>query len=639
MKYSKKWIQEYLAAPLPSDDDIVEALTFYSMEVEDVEAADGDTVFDIKVLPNRAHDCLSHRGMARELSVLLGLPLNDKGIRVADAENALSAFPAAAELSLSIEDAQACRRCCLALVRGIKVGPSPAWLAEALASIGQRSINNVVDATNYVLFSLGQPIHAFDLGKMKGPAMRIRAAKEGERITLLSGEERELDGRVLVHEDSSGAVLDIAGVKGGAIAGIDESTTDIIIEAANFAPSAVRRAARGLQLLTDAAKRFENEIAPSAAPEALAAVANLITEIAGGQIVEALDTYPTPEPIHTVAVSLSRIESLLGIDLAAEAVEEIFARRGFAFERDASDAGRYVVTIPAERIDLRIEEDMIEEVGQLYGYHRLEPRVPTAMPVAPLSNKDKVIRALRVALSGAGFSEVYTYSFVEEGEIEVVNPIASNKAKLRASLRPQIGAALDRNLVNADLIGAPAITIFEIGTCFGAYDEKTVLCFGAKDSTKKQKDASAALERARTAVAVVLGTDAPAAENGVVEIVLDDAALPTIDDDAVAFAPVEIAPFSPISVYPYIVRDIALFADAEGLESEIAGVIAATAGPLLRTVRLFDRFAKEEDGVKRVSYGFRMAFQADDRTLVDDDATAAMEAVYAAVGARGWQVR
>src|SRR3989338_5477413 len=247
MKISRSWLQTFFKDPLPEAKTLADALTFHAFEIESIE----NDVLDVKVTPNRGHDCLSHRGIAKELSAILNVPMKGDPLRME-----VSLTPTTNEVSVSIDETQLCPRYIAGLIRGAKVGPSPHWLRNFLESIGQKSINNIVDATNFVMFSLGQPLHAFDAGqlsKKEAYAIGVRRAKVGEKLLALDEKEYVLAENMLVITDRhADAAIGIAGVKGGKPAGISETTTDIIIESANFDGVSTRKTASALKLRTDA---------------------------------------------------------------------------------------------------------------------------------------------------------------------------------------------------------------------------------------------------------------------------------------------------------------------------------------------------------------------------------------------------
>jgi len=323
MIVSYKWLQTYFEEKLPEVEKLEEILTLGAFEVENIEKVDGDFILDIDVLPNRAHDCLSHIGIAKELSVLL-----EFGITYSNKE--LLETSKVESILIKNKEQDLCRRYIGRKIEGVKVGPSPEWLKERLEAIGQKSINNIVDATNYVMFDIGQPLHAFDADKIDGGIV-VRNAKKGEKIVTLSGDEVELDESILVISDEKDP-LAIAGVKGGKKAEVDESTSNIILEAANFAPVNVRKTSRRLNILTDSSKRFENEITPQMAERGMEEVSSLVVEIAGGKdtkVGEVVDVYPRKTNPYKVGISLDEINQLLGTQITKKEVEGIWDRFGF----------------------------------------------------------------------------------------------------------------------------------------------------------------------------------------------------------------------------------------------------------------------------------------------------------------------
>ena len=326
MIVSYKWLQTYFDEKLLAPEELEELLTLHAFEVENIEKVDDDYILDIDVLPNRAHDCLSHRGIAKEIALLLGL--NIKQLKK-------DSLPSSNDIKVQVENKEQglCRRYIGRRVNGIKVAQSPDWLKERLETIGQKSINNIVDATNYVMFDIGQPLHAFDADKVEGDIV-VRLAKKGEKIITLSGDEVELDESVLVIADGKDP-LAIAGVKGGKKAEVDENTTNIILEAANFVPVNVRKTSRKLNILTDSSKRFENEISPEVAQWGMEEVSTLIVDIAGSdgtKVGEVVDVYPKVANLYKVGVSLEEINKILGVQITESEVEDIWNRFGFEVE-------------------------------------------------------------------------------------------------------------------------------------------------------------------------------------------------------------------------------------------------------------------------------------------------------------------
>jgi phenylalanyl-tRNA synthetase beta chain len=303
MKISRNWLQKYFDVPLPEVSVLEDALTFHAFEIDESYQSGDDSIMDVKVLPNRAADCLSHRGIAKELSAILDIPLTEDPFR-----KTLTQVSESKILSISVEDPKLCDRYIGAVIQNVHVGPSPEWLQKALESIGARSINNVVDATNYVMLDLGQPLHAFDaanLSKKDGKYhINVRSAAEGEKVTTLSREEYTLTSdRLLIADGNANEALGIAGVKGGKAAKITEETKDIIIESAHFNYASIRKTAQRLKLFTDASLRFQNDPSPELAAYGMDAVVALILHIAGGELEGVVDVGDTPAPHAPVSIS------------------------------------------------------------------------------------------------------------------------------------------------------------------------------------------------------------------------------------------------------------------------------------------------------------------------------------------------
>lgn len=635
MNVSRNWLQTYFSAPLPEATRLEEALTFHSSEVEGIEKMGDDAVLDVKVLPDKSAWMLSHRGVAKELSVILDVPLSHDPLATAP-----ELMPTTDAIRIAIQT-DACPRYAAALVRGVTVGPSPTWLRERLEAIGQRSINNVVDATNYILFGLGQPIHAFDakhLAEGDGYAVGVRTARAGETITALDEAVYELSTNDLVIVNGADEPMGIAGVKGGKYSGVSEATTDLLIEAANFERVAVRTTSQRLKLRTDASARYENGVVPELASYGLTEVVRLITEIAGGELAGYADVFPQPRVVAPVSVPLERVCSVLGLSLSEEDVVDVLRR--FGYEHTCTE-GVVTVVPPFERDDLVIPEDLIEEIGRIHGLADVPSVTPAPVELGEVDARFFYAEEVRSALCALGFSEVYTSSFNAADEVCLENALASDKGCLRSNLRTHIEEALARNVLQKDLLGLDRIALFEVGTVFTqgqeGRGEHLALSFGVRTGVAyKAKTDDPLMEEAKTALTGILGSENFHVQDGVAEINLDaaiaDLPAPT------AYRPYTKetdATYTPFSLYPHITRDIALWAGEGTLSDEVAGVLHGEAGALLVHLRLFDEFTK--DG--RTSYAFRLVFQSHERTLTDEEVAGAMERVYKAVEERGWEVR
>jgi phenylalanyl-tRNA synthetase beta subunit len=321
MKVLKSWLQEYIVEILPEDSVIEHEVTRHAFEVEGVEKVGADTVFDFKIIPDRAHDALSHLGIARELAAIFSVTLKPE----------ISSFQGGFEtkFTVDVEDARRVPNFCILEISGVSVGASPAHITKKLEALGQRSINSVVDATNYVMLALGKPLHAFDADKIVGETLFVRNAKKGEKITTLDGKEVILSESDIVIADEEGP-LSIAGIKGGKRAEVDKNTKRVIIESANFLGSSIRKTGTRVGIKTDASKRFESGITSELSLPALALCASIITESAGDKNVrwsEPVIFYPKKEKRYTVGVSLREVNMILGMNLTEEDVIDILTKK------------------------------------------------------------------------------------------------------------------------------------------------------------------------------------------------------------------------------------------------------------------------------------------------------------------------
>lgn len=635
MKTSRAWLQTYFDTTLPDTDALADALTFHAAEIEEAE---GD-LLDVKVLPDRAAYMLSHRGVAKEIAAVLDLPLARDPLA-----EPLPDYPSAGRLSVSLDEGGKAARYIGALVTGVKVGPSPTWLKEALEAAGQRSINNVVDATNYVMLDIGQPLHAFDAGKLVardgGYAIAVRGSREHEEVTTLTGERYELPPGTLLIADANGndQPLGVAGIKGGEHARVDEGTTDLIVEAASFDGSSVRRTAQALKLFTDASSRFQNKPSPALAAYGIRDVLALIKKVAGGEVVDVTDVSRVSEEPVTVSVSLARINGLLGSSFTAEEVKGAFGRLGFSYA-EVEDA--FVVLAPFERRDLAIPEDLVEEVGRILGYDRVMPEPLPPLQTTPDQARFRGIERVRDFLIERGFAEVSTPSFAAEGDIELANPLQADRPYLRSTLIPNLKDALTRAAGVAPRVFGidPFVKLFEIGATFHAKGEALTLSMGVVATAGKPASAADALkEYVATLEQELLQTPGAAGFTLDGQMMELDLGKLNLEKLGVDYAPMTVrqGTFRPYSSYPFALRDVAVWTPDGTEESQVVNVIIPAAGEHLARIDLFDRF--EKDG--RTSYAFRLVFESMDRTLADTDLDPAMERVAQALGAaEGWQVR
>ncbi len=330
MKVSYKWLNEYFNGKAPKVEKTVELLEMHSMEVEGTEKMNGDVVIDTKATPNLNHSCLCHRGIARELGTIADIKIEKYSRKFKD----FNISKTSKNLEVKIDDEKLCRRYIGRVVENIKVGPSPKWLAEKLEILGQRSINNIVDATNFVMLEIGQPMHAFDSDKI-GNEIVVKNAGKGQKITTLDKKEVELDESVLLITDGKNP-LAIAGIKGGDFAELDLNTKNIILESANFSPVNIRKTAQKIKIQTDASKRYENDLTPELCGEAMDILTKLIVEIAGTKdtkVGDVVDNYPKRANKFKLGISSAEASSIIGVPIKDSDIEKIFDRFNFEWKK------------------------------------------------------------------------------------------------------------------------------------------------------------------------------------------------------------------------------------------------------------------------------------------------------------------
>lgn len=784
MIVSYNWLQQYLEKPLPKHDGLAHILTVGAFEVESVEKKGDDYIFDIDVLPNRAHDCLSHEGIAREIAVL-----TDNTFKPVLPKDAPENFEPDFDVRI---DTGTCRRYIGCQIKGMRIGESPETIKRMLEAIGQRPINNIVDITNIVMYEIGQPMHAFDVAKVKGDIV-IRDAETGEKITTLDDKEIELDESIAVISDQKGP-LAIAGVKGGNRAEVDADTKDIILESANFVPAPVRRTANAIGIKTDSSKRFENDITPELAEKGMKRAIELILEHASTEKTEVsafTERYLKKPNMFKVGASIDEINSLLGTDIKEAELEQIFTKLGFEFEKvnpreiivetaqsaigipytfgasvlydapstfdcsslssysyvqagigiprisidqyvygeeivekdlqpgdlvffsyntekthfeskeylpgikveggidhtaiyigdgkiihatqkigevveeklkeagvykdlvgfrriEGVDKERYVVTIPHERLDIRIKNDLIEEVGRIYGYDNISSSSVAGIDYDPEINKEFYYTSVvRNALIMMGFSEIFTQSFADEGNFEVLKPASQEKPFLRTNLKDGMLKALELNEYNADFVGVDIVKTFEIGKIFGEDGEKLNLCIGVKNKNiKKPKEHEQIDEALEKLFGDYLNQthEEKAPENELaIEIDLGEVIqnMPEPEDSYPLLRKDETVVFKTLSPYPFVLRDIAVWLpgkDSEESRAEIEEILTQKGTDLLVNHRLFDVYTKEDEN--KTSYAFRLVFQSFDRTLSDDEINEIMQEITDVLSSKkDWEVR
>ncbi len=630
MKISLNQINELLERKVTAKE-VEKAFSEHAFEVDDIEEVQDDIIFDVDVLPNRSSDALSQLGLARELSAILNIPLKNDFLLQEKPEFEDNGF-----VSTSIDHNSSAHIYGAAYIEGVTVKESPEWLKSFLEKLGQKSINNIVDATNYVLFFLGQPTHAFDADKLSGTSIGVRAAKEGERITTLDNEEYELNPEISVIYDANSSdekALAIAGIKGGLESAVTESTKNIIIESARFDPTKTRKAAKSLKLFTDASKRFENNIPQLLPFYGMRFLIDLILEIAGGELKGVSFTIEgaiTENPY--IDFDLNKINARLGTEISEDEAKEILSRLHFEFENGK-------VKAPFWRTDINIIEDLSEEIIRLHGLHKVKPQA------LPAQSKDKNIldsfyyaEKLRKFLLDKNWIEVTNSSLQDKGELRLKNALASDKNYYRDNLKYQLIKALDKNERNAPLLGIyDSIKIFEIGNVYKDGHEYTSVALAVRPIKKKKREANTMqiLNEIKTELETKFNASLPEPDGEVLEFPLD-VIKGTLDERKYPSLPVLPAvQYKPFSQYPFVLRDIAVWLPEGEDKERLEKLIQEKSGNLLVRMDLFDEYHK--DG--RVSYAYHLVFQSYEKTLTDDEVNTIMQEIEDKAREFGWEPR
>ncbi len=656
MKFSYNWLKEYIDGKIPDVKKVGDLLMFHSFELEGIEKKGKDWVLDIDVLPNRAHDCLSHIGISREIAAILGLkikmpqatPKEDKNLKIRDLIRA------------EIEETKDCPRYGAVYLKDIQVKESPNWLQERLKACGLQPINNIVDATNYVMLETGQPLHAFDAEKL-GKQIFVRRAGKGEDIKTLDKDKKALalDENCLVITDLRRPIA-IAGIKGGEETGIDKNTKDIVVEGANFNSILIRKTSQKLKLKTDASWRFENGIDPNLIDFALDRVAFFVQKIAGGKMATGkVDVYPKKTLKTKIKLEIDYPSRLLGFAISKAQITKILNSLGFS----CKDAGpKYIlVECPTSRLDVVSQEDLVEEIGRIIGYKNIEASFPKIALTPPKRNDDVFWqKAIQKTLKELGFFEAYNYSFIGETEragfdwplkdlLEIENPISSLNKFLRPSLAFGLIKNTKENLKNFD-----TIKIFEIGSIFQKrkVKEKKMIAGVLVSLDKKSEgffELKGFLEQLLNSLGImdVWYDEVKATPNNSIASSWQEGAraeikahgkelgfLGEVDRDILEsnaikervfmfeldFAKIkkmasEDSIYKPIIFHPSAFRDISITVPKGTKIADVLNTIEIAGGAILKDVDLFDVYSGEEIDSGRENLAFHIIYQDENKTL------------------------
>jgi phenylalanyl-tRNA synthetase beta chain len=637
------------------------------LAIDAVDEHGDDAVLDVEVPSNRP-DCLSHVGIAREVTVI------ERGqLRLPAGEKPKTEGRSADLTSVEIADPELCPRYAGRLVRGVKIGPSPDWLAKRLEAIGQRPINNVADVTNYVLHELGQPLHAFDFEKLGGRRIIVRRAAPGEKLKTLDGVERTLTNDMLVIADAEKAVA-LAGIMGGEESEISSQTTDVLIESAYFDPHSVRQTARKLGMDTEASRRFERGADREGVSYAQQRCVDLICKLAGGVATEdAIDVYPKPLGERVVELRPERIPALTSLTVETDEILQVLTRLGF--ERTGGSESRMTFKVPSWRIDVEQEEDLVEEVARHTGYDKIGSELPPSSMSGEYQPSEMQQRSLRRALNACGFDEAINFSFIQQesrfdlipsleghegDQPQLENPIIEDAAWMRSTLLPGLLSSVRHNLNH----GIRDVRLFEIGRIFSISkagelpDETLALAIvatgGALEEDKAQAereldffDLKGALEAGIDWMNVApltftptssrhlrvgqsalisssdgkqLGTIGRLAENVAASYKFRQPVyVLELDLNALLSGPAKVIQYSPLPKYPSVMRDISLLVDRTVSLNDIFAVVKKQQVAECRSVKLVGTFEGGNIQASKRSVTLRLEYRSDERTLRDEE--------------------
>lgn len=636
---------------LPADAPVGEPLADYM----------GDAVLELELTPNRP-DCLSVIGVAREVAALCGGTL-----RLPDVGMEWHGESVEDMITVSIEDGRDCHRYCATVVKGITLGPSPSWMQERLKASGLRPISNVVDITNYVMLEFGQPLHAFDYDTISGRQIVVRRARNGEVFRTLDDVERKLSTDVLMIADGECAV-GVGGIMGGSNTEVSETTSTVLLEAANFNRAVIRRGCAALGLRTEASLRFDKGLQPDLAYMAVQRATQLLAEICGGTPAQGVyDAYPAPVEEREILLPVGEVKRLSGIDVAREDVERVLTSLGFVCTSRDDAVSSFLV--PYWRGDAAGPADLVEEVIRVIGYDRIPvgtPRFTTAAVTVPADLWDFKVW-LRNLMAGAGFQELLTYSLTSrerlaslspdcslpQEPLKIANPMSKEMECLRSSLR---GSLLDVLARNRRREHGP-VRMFELSRVYiprGSElpDERETLCVVMSGTTDEVSwhhgerpmdfyDAKGAVEhilaKCGITASFAAGEDSGLFPGRRADILIDDDRLGVVGqihpavarsfevDQGVLMFEIDVAKlmahtserveYSPLSRFPYSERDLAIVVDSDVPYERVAEIIEGFG--LVARASLFDVYSGEQVPSGMKSFAIRLVFQAPDRTLTD----------------------
>jgi len=648
MKVSYNWLKEFVDIE-ETPQQVGSRLTNLGFALDALETHSGDSFFDLDIGTNRP-DCLSHFGIAREIAAAYGKPS-----RLPNTELEEGSKRAADTFSISIADPDLCARYCGRYITDVKIGPSPSWLRDRLEALGVRSINNVADITNYVMFELGQPLHAFDADTLAGQQIIVRRAEIDEKITTLDGTVRELNPSMLVIADDSRPVA-VAGIMGGSETEISQSTKNVLLESANFDPLSIRKTSRTMGLSSEASYRFERGADVEMARYACDRAAALMQALAGGKVYRGvIDVYPVQRKVQMAALRRVRIKSFLGAPVEDGIVEGIFERLGFKVKQ--THAG-WTVQIPSHRVDITREEDLLDEIARHYGFDKFPPTLPEWNGYGAGLRTEPSDRLLRNRLAACGYSEIIPMAFSDEATerrfrpdvepVRLLNPMSEDETILRTSQVPSILRTILWNLNR----GIRDIQLYELGKIYRRGGERVSLILAATGALRAKAvnesgrdfnffDLKGDVEDLMEAFNIDLSSTSDSLPeyyhpNRAIrigdlavfgELHPDYAAdfkfrhrvyLAELDAEMLLEAR-ERRPLQVIPRFPAIRRDFSLVLDKGTRYADIENAVRSVKIPELMRIEPFDRLESGPFDESKYALAISLTYQSSERTLTDDE--------------------
>jgi phenylalanyl-tRNA synthetase beta chain len=651
MKFSYNLLQSFFEKKLPPAEELAEILMMHFFEVEEVEKIENDFMLDIDVLSNRAGDCFSHIGIAREIAAVTKMNFEIPKIKMREKGENI-------EDLVRVEVKGGCSRYMLKGVSDVKIEESPQHIQKVLKVCGINPINNVVDIVNYVMIETGQPLHAFDAEKLEGEKIFVRYAKKREKIVTLDEKRQELQESILVISDEVSSV-GVAGIKGGIVAEVDKKTKKIYIEAANFDPVTIRRGSHNLKIRTDASLRFEHGMSPETAEFAINRAATMISQIAKGVVMRGvIDYYPEKQKAKNINFEIENVRKVLGENISLKETERILKALEFKVRRNKNS---FFVTVPFFRIDVSIKEDIVEEIGRIYGYDKIEAQDPIENIIPAERDKRFLLTEnIKNIWQGFGFYETYNYSFIN-GEvskrfekkklIEVEKPVSLEFKYLRPSLIP----GMLRNLVENEK-NYEKIRLFEIGSVFYKEEETKekkslslvssgddfyqmkgkITSFLSKVSTSRisyekgekkeffddRKTAKIFLEKEEVGFLGEISKDIKKEMK-----IKGDVFIAEFDLEKVIEKYTEVKKYEPICKFPPLVRDLSVLVPKDVIYKKVLEEIKKEGGAMLKEITLFDLYKGKGVPAEMKSFAFRLSFQSKNKTLSSGEVNVVFEKI------------